>query len=111
MVVWWTTGVTFIKARSLVVRAETTLSSLLPQSWYQWWRTWVLSILIKWGTRPITQQRRFLLLERQRALGRMWPPRRVWLSLRSLHVSLWPYHRALRRSLLALWPTHFLRRS
>jgi len=38
--------ITFIKARSLVVRAETTLSSLLPQSWYQWWRTWVLSILL-----------------------------------------------------------------
>lgn len=36
---------TFIKTRSLVVRAKATLSSLLPQSWYQWWRTWVLSIL------------------------------------------------------------------
>lgn len=108
------TGITFIKSRSLVVRAQTTLSSLLPQAWYQWRRTWVLSILIEGGTRPITQQRCFLLLEGHRALRRVRPPRRVWLSLRSLHVSLRPHQRALWRSLLALGtrgPTHFLWRS
>lgn len=62
--VWWATVVTFIRARSLVVRGKTALSSLLPQSWYQWWGTWVLSFLIEWDTRPITKQRGFLLLER-----------------------------------------------
>lgn len=114
VMVGWPTGIAFIKTRSLVVRAQTTLSSLLAQAWYQRRRTRVLSILIEGGARPIPQQRRFLLLEGQRALGRVRPPRRVWLSLRSLHVSLRPHQGALWRSLLALGtrrPTHFLRRS